>query len=124
MIRRPFVLGLSTLVVVAVTSNLCAQFRPLQGATGEVRGIIKSVDGTKNTVTVTVDGASFLKEQTLFIAKDARYQPCLGRAKAATDLKIGTFVILFTAERDGKVVVIDLAEDKPAKEKAAKKKTK
>ena len=75
-------------------------------------------------MTVAVDGALFLKEQTLLVDKDARYQPCLGKAKAAADLKIGTFVVLFTAERNGKLVVIDLAEDKPAKEKAAKEKNK
>jgi hypothetical protein len=127
MIRRHLLLGLSILVIAA--GNLEAQFKPVQGTTGEVRGIVKSVDGTKNTVTVTVNGALFVKEQTLPIASGARFQPCLGRAKAAADLTIGTFVILFTAERDGKTVVIDLGEDKPAKanaakEKAAKEKTK
>ena len=118
MIRWLLLLGLSILVIDA--GNLEAQFKPVKGVTGEVRGIVKSVDGSKNTVTVTVNGALFVKEQTLRIASDARFQPCLGKAKAAADLTIGTFVILFTAERDGKTVVIDLAEDKPAKEKAAK----
>jgi hypothetical protein len=122
MIRMPFLLALSILAIAA--GNLNAQFKPVQGVTGEVRGIVKSVDGDKNTVTVAVDGALFVKEQTVLIDKDARYQPCLGKAKAAADLKIGTFVILFTAERNGKVVVIDLGEDKPAKEKAAKEKNK
>ena len=77
-----------------------------------------AVQGTPSTV--TVQGALFLKEQTVAIEKKARYQPCLGRAKSAADLKTGTFIILFTAERDGRLVAIDLAEDKPEKEKAAK----
>lgn len=118
MIRMLFVLTLSILAI--GTGNLDAQFKPVQGATGEVRGIVKSVDGDKNTVTVTVNGALYLKEQTVVIDKNARFQPCLGRAKSVADLKNGTFLILFTAERDGRVVAIDLAEDKPEKEKAAK----
>ena len=81
MIRMPFLLALSILAIAA--GNLNAQFKPVQGVTGEVRGIVKSVDGDKNTVTVAVDGALFVKEQTLLIDKDARYQPCLGKAKAA-----------------------------------------
>src|SRR5262245_31382555 len=85
MIRMPFLLALCILAIGA--GNIDAQFKPVQGATGEVRGIVKSVDGEKNTVTVTVNGALFLKEQTLVIDKGARYQPCLGRAKAAADLK-------------------------------------
>jgi hypothetical protein len=122
MIRRPLLLGLSILVI--AVGDLEAQFKPVKGVTGEVRGIVKSVDGSKNTVTVTVNGALFVKEQTLLIASDARFQPCLGSAKTAADLKMGTFVVLFTSERDGKLMVIDLAEDKPEKAKAAKEKTK
>ena len=41
-------------------------------------------------------------------------------AKTAGDLKVGTFIVLFTAERDGKVIVIDLGEDKKAKAAAKK----
>src|SRR5262245_23520829 len=98
MIHRPLLLCLSILVI--AVGGVEAQFRPVKGVTGEVRGIVKSVDANKNAVTVTVNGALFVKEQTLPIASDARFQPCLGRAKSAADLKAGTFVILFTAERD------------------------
>ena len=93
-----------------------AQLPPVKGVTGEVHGIIKSTDGKNSTVTVTVGE----KEQTLTIAKDARFQPCLSPAKAAGDLKVGTFIVLFTAERDGQVIVIDLGEDKKAKNAAKK----
>src|SRR5262249_21984495 len=97
------------LVISAGTAK--AQLPPVKGVTGEVHGIIKSTDAEKSTVTVTVGE----KEQTLTITKDARFQPCLAPAKKAGDLKVGTFIVLFTAERDGKVVVIDLGEDKKAK---------
>ena len=102
------------LVICAGSAN--AQLKPVKGVTGEVHGIIKSTNAEKSTVTVTVGE----KEQTLTIAKDARFQPCLAPAKAAGDLKVGTFIVLFTAERDGKVIVIDLGEDKKAKSKAGK----
>jgi hypothetical protein len=97
------------LVICAGTAK--AQLPPVKGVTGEVHGIIKSTDAKNSTVTVTVGE----KEQTLTITKDARFQPCLAPAKTAGDLKVGTFIVLFTAERDGKVVVIDLGEDKKAK---------
>ena len=103
------------LVICAGSAN--AQLKPVKGVTGEVHGIVKSTNAKESTVTVTVGE----KEQTLTIAKDARFQPCLSPAKAAGDLKAGTFVVLFTAEREGKVIVIDLAEDKQAKSKAGKK---
>jgi len=99
------------------TASAQAQLKPLKGVTGEVHGIVKSTDAEKSTVTVTVGE----KEQTLTIAKDARFQPCLAPAKAPAQLKIGTFVVLFTAEKEGKLIVIDLAEDKKAKEEAKKK---
>jgi hypothetical protein len=99
--------------ILLFTGNARAQLPPVKGVTGEVHGIVKSMDAEKSTVTVKVGD----KEQTLTIAKDARFQPCLNPAKSAGDLKPGTFLVLFTAERDGKVVVIDLAEDKKAKNK-------
>ena len=102
------------------TTNAQAQLPPVKGVTGEVHGIIKSTDAEKSTVTVKVGD----KEQTLTITKDARFQPCLSPAKSAGALKPGTFVVLFTAERDGKVVVIDLAEDKKAKAEDKKAKDK
>jgi hypothetical protein len=116
------VIGCASVLMILCAGSTNAQFRPVKGVTGEVRGIVKSVDGDKNSVTVTVNGALYVKEQTLPIASNARFQPCLGRAKSAADVKIGTFVILFTAERDGKMLVIDLGEDKPEKEKAEKAK--
>jgi hypothetical protein len=103
-------------VLVICASNANAQLPPVKGVTGEVHGIIKSTNGEKSTVTVTVDG----KEQTLTIAKDARFQPCLAPAKSAGQLKVGTYIVLFTAQRDGKVVVIDMGEDKKAKNAAKK----
>jgi hypothetical protein len=102
------------LVICAGSAN--AQLKPVKGVTGEVHGIIKSTDAKNSTVTVTVGD----KEQTLPIAKDARFQPCLAPAKAAGQLKVGTFIVLFTAERDGKTIVIDLGEDKKAKNAAKK----
>lgn len=98
-------------VLVLGAGNANAQLKPLKEVTGEVHGIVKSSDAEKNTVTVKVGE----KEQTLTIAKDARFQPCLSPAKTVSALKAGTFVVLFTAERDGKAIVIDLAEDKKAK---------
>lgn len=103
-----------TLVIFA--GNARAQLPPLKGVSGEVHGIVKSTDAKKSTVTVKVGD----KEQTLIIAKDARFQPCLSPAKAPADLKVGTFVILYTEKRDGKVIVVDLAEDKKAKKEAMK----
>ena len=97
------------LVICAVNAN--AQLKPLKEVTGEVHGIVKSTNAKESTVTVTVGE----KEQTLTIAKDARFQPCLSPAKKAGELKVGTFIVLFTAERDGKLLVIDLGEDKKAK---------
>lgn len=97
--------------VVIFAGNARAQLPPVKGVTGDVHGVVKSTDAEKSTVTVKVGD----KEQTLTIAKDARFQPCLSPAKSAGQLKPGTFVVLFTAERDGKVIVIDLAEDKKAK---------
>jgi hypothetical protein len=103
-------------VLAICAGNANAQLKPVKGVTGEVHGIIKSTDAEKSTVTVTVGD----KEQTLTITKDARFQPCLAPAKTAGALKVGTFIVLFTAERDGKVVVIDLGEDKKAKNAAKK----
>src|SRR5262245_658486 len=85
--------------VLLFTSNALAQLKPIKGVTGEVHGIIKSTDAKKSTVTVKVGE----KEQTLTIAKDARFQPCLSPAKTAGELKAGTFIVLFTADRDGKL---------------------
>src|SRR5215471_6512451 len=80
-------------VLVICAGNANAQLKPVKGVTGEVHGIVKTTDAEKSTVTVTVGE----KEQTLPIARDARFQPCLSPAKAAGDLKVGTFVVLFTA---------------------------
>lgn len=107
--------SLCALLVFAATAQ--AQLKPLKEVTGEVHGIVTSTNAEKGMVTVKVGD----KEQTLTIAKDARFQPCLSPAKKPADLKVGTFVVLFTAERDGKVTVIDLAEDKKAKKEQEKK---
>src|SRR5262245_10469994 len=95
-------------VLVICAGNASAQLKPSREATDEVNGIVKSADLEKGTITVK-EGE---KERTLPVAKNARFQPCLNPAKNVGDLKVGTFVVLFTAEREGKLIVIELAEDK------------
>jgi hypothetical protein len=93
---RTFACAVVALLVLSVGAAFAAD--------KEAKGTIKSVDATKNTITVTVDG----KDTDFMIGTDAKILDATGgdlkdRLKSA-DLKAGAKVTVTCTTKDGKDV--------------------